>query len=121
MGGLGPAAGAQAGAAGGDMGDLSKKVYQRPSLDDLDIEDDEEEDDMPDLEWNTRQDLLLLDCWSTRPSSVYFYSILNKEALQLSPSGVQVIGNKVQTIDYDLSLGLMWRISIVRNFAALIT
>ena len=50
MGGLGPAAGAQAGAAAGDMGDLSKKVYQRPSLDDLDIEDDEEEDDMPDLE-----------------------------------------------------------------------
>ena len=47
MGGLGPAAGQ--GQAGGDMGDLSKKVYQRPSLDDLDIED-EEEDDMPDLE-----------------------------------------------------------------------
>ena len=44
MGGLGPAAG-----AGGDMGDLSKKVYQRPSLHDLDIEEDEE-DDMPDLE-----------------------------------------------------------------------
>ena len=46
MGGLGPAPAAGAGA---DMGDLSKKVYQRPSLDDLDIED-EEEDDMPDLE-----------------------------------------------------------------------
>jgi len=51
MGGLGPAqAGGPAGGAGsGDMGDLSKKVYQRPSLDDLDIEE-EEEDDMPDLE-----------------------------------------------------------------------
>ena len=51
MGGLGPGAGAGAagGAGAGDMGDLSKKVYQRPSLDDLDIED-EEEDDMPDLE-----------------------------------------------------------------------
>ena len=33
------------------MGDLSKKVYQRPSLDDLDIEDEDDiEDDMPDLE-----------------------------------------------------------------------
>lgn len=49
MGGLGPAAGAGPPGAGGDMGDLSKKVYQRPSLDDLDIEEDEE-DDMPDLE-----------------------------------------------------------------------
>ena len=49
MGGLGPAAGACPPGAGGDMGDLSKKVYQRPSLDDLDIEEDEE-DDMPDLE-----------------------------------------------------------------------
>merc|ERR1719325_306431 len=51
MGGLGPGAGAGAagGAGAGDMGDLSKKVYQRPSLDDLDIEE-EEEDDMPDLE-----------------------------------------------------------------------
>ena len=56
MGGLGPGAGAGAagGAGAGDMGDLSKKVYQRPSLDDLDIED-EEEDDMPDLEWGGRQ------------------------------------------------------------------
>ena len=49
MGGLGPAAGAGPPGAGADMGDLSKKVYQRPSLDDLDIEEDEE-DDMPDLE-----------------------------------------------------------------------
>ena len=30
------------------MGDMTKKAYQRPSLDDLDIDDDE--DDMPDLE-----------------------------------------------------------------------
>merc|ERR1719341_831954 len=36
MGGLG-------GAGGADMGDLQKKAYQRPSLDDLDIEDDEED------------------------------------------------------------------------------
>ena len=52
MGGLGPsgAGGPPGGVSGsGDMGDLSKKVYQRPSLDDLDIEE-EEEDDMPDLE-----------------------------------------------------------------------
>ena len=50
MGGLGPQQGGQPGQGSGDMGDLSKKVYQRPSLDDLDIEEDEEEDDMPDLE-----------------------------------------------------------------------
>ena len=31
------------------MGDMTKKAYSRPSLDDLDV-DDEEEDDMPDLE-----------------------------------------------------------------------
>ena len=47
MGGLGPGAaggaGSPGGSPGGDMGDLSKKVYQRPSLDDLDIEDEEEE------------------------------------------------------------------------------
>ena len=49
MGGLGPGAaggaGSPGGSPGGDMGDLSKKVYQRPSLDDLDIEDEEEEGD----------------------------------------------------------------------------
>merc|ERR1719195_1444726 len=48
MGGLGAAPGA-GGAGAGDMGDLQKKAYQRPSLDDLVIEEDEE-DDMPDLE-----------------------------------------------------------------------
>jgi len=30
------------------MGDMTKKAYQRPSLDDIDIDDDV--DDMPDLE-----------------------------------------------------------------------
>merc|ERR1711992_98781 len=35
MGGLGPQQGGQPGQGSGDMGDLSKKVYQRPSLDDL--------------------------------------------------------------------------------------
>ena len=49
MGGLG-GAGAQAGGVGAaEMGDMTKKAYQRPTLDDLDIEE-EEEDDMPDLE-----------------------------------------------------------------------
>ena len=49
MGGLnGPGAGA-GGAGAAEMGDMTKKAYQRPSLDDLDL-DDEEEDDMPDLE-----------------------------------------------------------------------
>jgi len=48
MGGLGGGAAPGVGTAG-DMGDMTKKAYQRPSLDDLDIED-EEEDDMPDLE-----------------------------------------------------------------------
>ena len=47
MGGLGGGGGGQPGATP-DMGDLSKKGYQRPSLDDLDMDD--EEDDMPDLE-----------------------------------------------------------------------
>merc|ERR1719187_1236201 len=48
MGGLGaaPGAGAGAGAAAGtagDMGDLSNKAFQRPSLDDLDIGEQEQE------------------------------------------------------------------------------
>ena len=47
MGGLG-GAGAQA-TSSAEMGDMTKKAYQRPTLDDLDIEE-EEEDDMPDLE-----------------------------------------------------------------------
>merc|ERR1712105_422534 len=34
--------GGAGGAGGADMGDLQKKAYQRPSLADLDIEDDEE-------------------------------------------------------------------------------
>merc|ERR1711992_392848 len=39
MGGLGGAGATPSGGAGaGDMGDLQKKAYQRPSLDDLDIE-----------------------------------------------------------------------------------
>merc|ERR1712061_449804 len=50
MGGLG-GAGAQAGGVGAaEMGDMTKKAYQRPTLDDLDIEEEEDEDDMPDLE-----------------------------------------------------------------------
>ena len=49
MGGLGGAPGAGAGMSGAEVGDMTKKAYQRPSLDDLDIEE-EEEDDMPDLE-----------------------------------------------------------------------
>merc|ERR1711874_914094 len=44
MGGLGGAGGpgAAGGAGAADMGDMQKKAYQRPSLDDLDIEEDEE-------------------------------------------------------------------------------
>ena len=50
MGGLG-GAGAQAGGVGAaELGDMTKKAYQRPTLDDLDIEEEEDEDDMPDLE-----------------------------------------------------------------------
>jgi len=53
MGGLGAAPASPGGPGAGtadNMGDLSKTAFQRPSLDDLDIDDDEEEDDMPDLE-----------------------------------------------------------------------
>jgi len=52
MGGLGAATSSPGGPAGTaeNMGDLTKSAFNRPSLDDLDIDDDEEEDDMPDLE-----------------------------------------------------------------------
>jgi len=49
MGGLGGAGGQAGGVGAAEMGDMTKKAYQRPTLDDLDIEE-EEEDDMPDLE-----------------------------------------------------------------------
>jgi len=48
MGGLGGPGGAAAAAAATGGPQMGSKGYQRPSLDDLDIED--EEDDMPDLE-----------------------------------------------------------------------
>merc|ERR1712172_13049 len=52
MGGLGAATSSPGSGAGTaeNMGDLTKSAFNRPSLDDLDIDDDEEEDDMPDLE-----------------------------------------------------------------------
>merc|ERR1712038_589129 len=51
MGGLGAATSSPGSGAGTaeNMGDLTKSAFNRPSLDDLDIDDDEEEDDMPDL------------------------------------------------------------------------